>query len=88
MADTEPKLPWKRAYTFTGKVAHIVPTEAGNDSLAGGFGRSLCGMEPPTWAPWFGTGNQQEIDKVNQMELCRVCTNNAYVNKFDLEHKN
>lgn len=47
---------------------HFLPVLASpnSDDMA------LCGTEPEALM-WFGTGNQEEIEKAARMKVCREC---------------
>lgn len=55
-----------RVYTFTGKVAHLLPIgdSPNYDHVV------LCGREAGTW---LGTGSQAEHKKATELPTCRFC---------------
>ena len=62
-----------RAYTRTGKTAHLLqPFQSPN-----GNGAALCGTAPEWSDAWRGTGSQAEIETVASLPLCKRCERRA-----------
>jgi hypothetical protein len=64
-----------RIMTRAGTVAHLTygfPT--GTLSVRGA--QACCGREEPMTG-WYGTGTQDEIDRVAALPLCRKCERDA-----------
>lgn len=58
-----------RVYTFTGKVAHLLPVGRGANSHT----RALCGFSPAWHYEWHGTGSQVEYEKAAALPTCVYC---------------
>lgn len=60
---------YTRVYVSRGKVAHLRQNDSGRYFVA------RCGTAPVWYDPngWYGTGNQEEIDKAKEMPLCKRC---------------
>lgn len=58
-----------RVYTFTGKVAHLLPEgDSANLRL-----RALCGFSPAWHYDWHGTGSQVEYERAAVLPTCKNC---------------
>lgn len=53
-------------YTLTGKVKHSVNVEHKNAA-------AQCGTGPMWFDSWYGTGSQDEYDKVKSLPPCKKC---------------
>ena len=60
---------YERRYTRQGQRSHIVDTLLPNTE----WREALCGQEPVWPSPWYGTGNQGEIERAASLRPCRVC---------------
>jgi hypothetical protein len=58
-----------RAYTRTGKTAHLLPPLASLNT----HGTALCGTGPEYFETWRGTGSQTEIETLASLPLCKRC---------------
>ena len=62
-----------RAYTRTGKTAHLLlPFQSLNFYAA-----ALCGTGPEYSEAWRGSGTQQEIETLASLPLCKRCEKQA-----------
>jgi hypothetical protein len=67
--DREP-VPLVRVFLYYSKVSHLLrPNHSPND----GYGLAYCGASPQFMMHWYGTGNQNEIDRAVTLPLCKRC---------------
>jgi hypothetical protein len=58
-----------RVYRRFGRVSHLLPFGySPNSSLP-----AICGASPPLGVTWYGTGAQDEIERVEALPTCRKC---------------
>jgi hypothetical protein len=62
-----------RAYTRTGKTAHLLLPFASLNT----YGTALCGVGPEYFDAWRGSGSQQEIEILASLPLCKRCETQA-----------
>lgn len=62
-------MPTTRAYTYRGRVAHLLPP----DASANNGDAALCGRAAWACSPWFGTGSQREYEKAASLPTCILC---------------
>ena len=55
-------------YLYGRGVVHAVTA-----TMYGHSGPAVCGVEPRLLADWFGTGSQQEYERVAALPCCRRC---------------
>lgn len=53
-------------YTFNGRVRHALRKSA--DHIA------ICGAAPSLFYDWYGTGSQEEYERVESLPDCARCT--------------
>jgi hypothetical protein len=58
-----------RVYTYTGRVAHLMPLHEHSVS----YGVALCPVRPRWPDQWRGTGSQQEIELAASLPPCSRC---------------
>lgn len=63
-----------RVYTVWGKMAHLLPPDAGTNA---GYAFTLCHRQPRLFSSWLGTGSQYEYEYAAQLPLCRKCDQEA-----------
>jgi hypothetical protein len=77
MSDSPARMPYAdqcpRAYTRTGKTAHLLPPLASLNT----HGSALCGVLPEWFEAWRGSGSQLETEILASLPLCRRCEKHA-----------
>lgn len=59
-------------YLHGNKVKHAV---AAKNVPVEQYDVSYCGRGPRLWFDWFGTGDQEERDKLERLPECKLCIN-------------
>lgn len=65
----DPGEDFQRVYTPKGVVAHLLSPQ-GSPNIGC---LALCGRAPAYGMAWWGTGTQQEHERVKTMRLCYYC---------------